>query len=404
MRLAPIVGAAVLAAAALLPLEDAAAQGAPVKIGVITDMTGVLSAVSGEGSVEGVRMAIEDFGGSVLGQKIELLSADHLGKPDVASAIARRWIDQDGVDVVMDFVSSAVAIAVQNVANERNKITLITGAASSDLTGKYCAPNSFHWGYDTYQQSSVVPPALVKEGFDTWFFITADYAFGHALERDATKKVVEAGGKVVGGVRSPINTSDYSSFLLQAIASKAKVIVIAAATDDLQRLVKQAHEFKLISAERQAAALPMQLVDVYSVGAEAMQGIRFSSVFYWDLDDKTRELSKRFAGRMNKPPSEVHAMNYSAAMHYLKAVKAAGTKDTAAVVAKMRELPVDDAVTTPPAKIRADGRLMRTIYVGVVKKPGESKGPWDLYKDLKPIAGELAFRPLAESDCALVKK
>jgi branched-chain amino acid transport system substrate-binding protein len=405
MRLYPILAAFLVAAGALLPggLAKASDDG-PVKVGVITDMSSVLAAVSGPGSVDGARMAIEDFGGSVLGKPIELLSADHLGKPDLASATARRWIDQDGVDMVMDFVSSSVAIAVQNVANERNKITMITGAASSDLTGKYCGPNSFHWGYDTYQQSSVVPPILVKEGANTWFFITADYAFGHALERDATKQVTAAGGKVLGGVRSPINTPDYSSFLLQAISSGAKVVGIAASVDDLQRLVKQAREFNLITAERKAVALPMQATDVYGVGLEAMQGVRFSTVFYWDYDDSTRAFSKRFEARNGKPPSEVHAMNYSAVLHYLKAVKAAGSKDTAAIAKKMRELPVQDAVTSPPARLREDGRLLRTVYIGEVKKPSESKSAWDLYKDLKPIPGEQAFRPIPESECSLVTK
>jgi branched-chain amino acid transport system substrate-binding protein len=405
MKLGSILTAPLVVAAALLPVGRAtAADDGPVKIGVITDMSSVLAAVSGPGSVDGARMAIEDFGGSVLGKPIELVSVDHQGKPDIASATARRWFDQEGVDMTMDFVSSAVGIAVLNVAKEKNKITLVTGAASSDFTSKLCTDKSFHWGYDTYQQSSVVPPALVKEGFDTWFFITADYAFGHALERDATRKIEQAGGKVVGGVRSPINTPDYSSFLLQAISSGAKVVGIAAATDDLQRLVKQAREFNLITAERKAVALPIQATDVYGVGLEAMQGVRFSTVFYWDYDEKTRGFSKRFEARNGKPPSEVHAMNYSAVLHYLKAVKAAGSKDTAAIANKMRELPVEDAVTSPPAHIREDGRLLRTVYLGEVKKPSESKGGWDLYKDLKPIPGEQAFRPVSESECPLVKK
>ncbi len=390
--------------AALASRGAVAADDGPVKLGVITDMSGVLSAVAGPAGVEAVKLAIEDFGGSVLGKPIEVVSADHQGKPDVASAIVRRWFDQEGVDVTMDYVSSAVGIAVISVANEKNKISLITGAASSDFPSKLCTDKHFHWGYDTYQQASVVPPVLVREGSDTWFFITADYAFGHALERDTTKKVIEAGGKVVGAVRSPINTFDYSSFLLQGISSGAKVIAIAAAVDDLQRLVKQAHEFNLITKDRKAVALPMVLVDVHGVGAQAMQGIRFSTVFYWDTDEKTRAFSKRFEARTGKPPSEVHSMNYSASLHYLKAVKAVNTKDTAAVAKKMHELPVDDAVTTPPAKIRDDGRVMRAVYVGEVKSPAESKSPWDLYKDLKPVPGEQAFRPVAESECPLLKK
>ena len=390
--------------AALAARGAAAADDGPVKLGVITDMSGVLSAVAGAAGVEAVKLAIEDVGGSVLGKPIEVVSADHQGKPDVASAIVRRWFDQEGVDVTMDYVSSAVGIAVISVANEKNKISLVTGAASSDFTSKLCTDKHFHWGYDTYQQAAVVPPVVVKEGFDSWFFITADYAFGHALERDTSKKVIEAGGKVVGGVRSPINTFDYSSFLLQGISSGAKAIGIAAAVDDLQRLVKQAREFNLITKDRKAVALPMVLVDVYGVGAAAMQGIRFSTVFYWDTDEKTRAFSKRFEARTGKPPSEVHSMNYSASLHYLKAVKAVNTKDTATVAKKMHELPVDDAVTTPPAKIRDDGRVMRAVYVGEVKTPAESKSPWDLYKDLKPVPGEQAFRPVAESECPLLKK
>lgn len=374
----------------------------PIRIGVLTDMSGVLSDTLGAGSVEGARLAVEEFGGTVLGRKIEVVLADHQNKADVGANIARQWIDSQGVSAILDLGNSAVAIAVQNIVKDKNKLSIATGAATSELTNKHCSPNSMQWGYDTYQFAKGSTGQLVKSGADTWYFITVDYAFGQGLEADTRRFVEAAGGKVLGSVRNPANTADYSSFLLQAQASGAKVIALANVVNDLQQLIKQGREFKVFGGRQQVAAMGMLLVDVHSVGLEAAQGTVLSSVFYWDADDGSRKFAEKFSARMKRPPTEAQAMTYSAALHYLKAVKAAGTLDTAAVTAKMRELPVNDLVTHA-AKLRADGRLMRDIHLVRVKKPDESKKPWDYFQVLNPIKAEDAFRTPADSVCPLLK-
>ncbi|QUS41120.1 ABC transporter substrate-binding protein [Tardiphaga alba] len=381
----------------------AQAQDGPVKIGVLTDMSSSLSDTQGMGSVEGARLAIEDFGGTVLGRKIELVHADHQNKADIGATIARRWFDTEDVRLIVDLGNSSVGLATQGIAKDKDRITIATGAATSELTGKACSPNSFHWGYDSYQFSGAAPAQMVKAGLDTWFFVTADYAFGYALENDTRKVVEAAGGKVVGSVRHPINTQDFSSFLLQAQGSGAKVIAIASAVGDLQNALKQGQEFAIFGKKQVPSAMALLLVDVKSVGLQATQGTSISTVFYWDQDDATREFAKRFRARMQRPPSEAQAMNYSGVMHYLKAVKAAGTTETQAVLKKMKETPVDDLMTKQ-AKIRADGRLMRDVRLAKVKSPAESKADWDFFEIGATVPGEQAFRPAADSACPLLAK
>ena len=375
----------------------------PVRIGVLTDLSGPLPDVQGPGSVEAAKIAVEEFGGTVLGRKIEIVSGDHLNKADVGLSMARSWIDVQKVGLIMDLGNSAVAIGVQNLVKDKNQISIATGAASSDLTNKFCNPNSFHWAYDTYQYAKVASTELVKEGSDTWFFITPDYAFGHALEADTRKAVEATGGKVIGGVRHPINNMDYSSFLLQAQASNAKVIAIASAVSDLQNVMKQGAEFNIFTDKQKPAALGILLADVHAIGLKAAQNTILSTVFYWDENDKTRRFSKKFQERMKRPPSEAQASNYSATLHYLKAVTQANSTDTDKVIAKMRELPVDDDVTKQ-AKIREDGRLLRDVLLVQVKTTTESKGPWDYYKVIRTIPGTDAFRPVSDSVCPLLKK
>lgn len=393
------------AAVAASLLASPSAQAADVvRLGVLTDMTGVLSSSLGEGSVEATRLAVEEFGGTLLGKKIEVLSGDHQNKADVGMAIARRWIDTQDVDVILDLGNSAVAIAVQNLVKEKNKISIATGAATGELTNKYCNPNSFHWGYDSYEFTKAMVPDMVKAGGDTWYFITVDYAFGHAVEADSRKLVEANGGKVIGAVRHPINTADFSSYLLQAQGSGAKVIAFASSTGDLQNVIKQAGEFNLFADGKIKNAAPILLIaDVNAIGLEAAQNASFSAVAYWDADDTSRAFSEKFWKKLNRMPTDAHLMTYSAALHYLKAAAAAGSVDTAAVIAKLREMPVNDAVTKN-AHVRADGRLIRDVYLGRVKTPAESKKPWDYFKIERTISGEQAFRPVSESVCPLVAK
>jgi branched-chain amino acid transport system substrate-binding protein len=396
------IGAAVAALFSLSVATSACAADV-VRIGVLTDMSGVLSDTLGAGSVEGAKLAVEDFGGTVIGKKIEVLQADHQNKADIGANVARKWIEADGVGLILDLANSAVAIAVQNIVKDKNRISIATGAASSELTNKYCTPNSFHWGYDSYQFAKASTAELVKAGGTTWYFISADYAFGHGLENDTRRAVEAAGGKVLGAVRHPINTQDFSSFLLQAQASKAKVIGISSAVGDLQAALKQGTEYKIFNDQQKASAMAMLLVDVHSVGLKAAQGTTLSSIFYWDADEGSRTFAKRFAAKMGRPPTEAQAMSYSGALHYLKAIQAAKTDDPAAVIAQMRAMPVNDAFTKG-ARIREDGRLMRNAWLAKVKKPEDSKQPWDYLQILGPIAAEDAFRPIAESECYLVKK
>jgi branched-chain amino acid transport system substrate-binding protein len=384
---------------------DARAQisGDVVKIGVLSDMSSLYSDIGGPGSVVAAQMAVKDFGGTVAGKPIEVVSADHLNKPDVGSNIARQWIDQDGVDVIVDTPTSSVALAVQAVTKEKGKVFLISGAASSDLTGKACSPTGVHWTYDTYALAHGTGGALVKQGGDTWFFLTADYAFGHALERDTADVVTKAGGKVLGDVKAPLNTQDFSSFLLQAQASKAKIIGLANAGGDTINSIKQGAEFGIVEGGQKFAGLLVFISDVNSLGLKTAQGLVLTSAFYWDQNDETRAWSKRFIEETKKPPTMVQAGVYGAVMHYLKAIDAAKTDDGLKVVAKMREMPINDFMTKN-GKLREDGRVMRDMYLFEVKKPAESKGQFDYYKQLAVIPADQAYRPLSESECPLVKK
>jgi len=391
-------------ALAALMAAPALAQQISVKAGVLNDRSGLYADLSGEGSVIAARMAVEDFKAADKGIKVEIVSADHQNKPDVGSTIARTWYDQDGVDLILDVPTSSVALAVNQITKEKNKIHINSGAASSDLTGKACTPNTVHWTYDTYALAQGTGGAMVKAGGDTWFFMTADYAFGHALERDTGAIVTKNGGKVLGAVRTPFPGTDFSSFLLQAQSSKAKVIGLANAGGDTINSIKQAGEFGITSGGQKLAGLLVFLTDVHSLGLATAQGLVLTESFYWDTNDQTRSWSDRFAkANGGKKPTMVQAGVYSGMLHYLKAVEAAKSKDSAAVMAKMKELPTDDPLFGK-GSVRADGRKMHDMYLFEVKKPAESKGPWDYYKQISVLPAEQAFRPLAESECPLVKK
>src|SRR5215813_13339541 len=399
MRIAMVIIAAVLAVTAPAAAEI---SGDLVKLGVLNDMSSLYADITGPGSVEAARMAIDDFGGTVNGKKIELISADHQNKPDVGSAIANQWFTNDGVDAIVDVPTSSVALAVQEVARNKNKAFLISGAAASDLTGKACSPTSVHWTYDTVALANGTGAAVVKSGGDTWFFLTADYAFGHALERD-TAKVVEAnGGKVLGSVRAPLNTADFSSFLLQAQASKAKIIGLANAGGDTINSIKQAAEFGIVEGGQKLAGLLVFISDIHSLGLQAAHGLQLTSAFYWDQNDETRVWSKRFFDKMKREPTMVQAGVYGAIMHYLSAIKATGTTAGPTVVKQMKATPVNDFMTKN-GKIREDGTLVRDMYLFEVKKPSESKGAWDYYKQISVILGEAAFKLPGPNQCPLVK-
>jgi len=395
------------AAFSLAGADFALAQDKTIKVGVLTDNSGLYSDLGGVGSTLAAQMAIEDSGLAAKGWKIDLISADHQNKPDVGTAIARQWIDVEKVDIFMDVLNSGVALAVNNVVREKNSIMINTGAATSDLTNAQCSPNTIHWVYDTYMLANSTGRALVKAGGDTWFFLTADYAFGAALERDTTAVVVKSGGKVIGGVKHPLNTADFSSFLLQAQASKAKIIGMANAGGDTTNTIKQAAEFGIVAGGQKLAGLLLFITDVHSLGLKVAQGLNFTETFYWDLNDGTRGFSKRFSERTkNKAqPSMVQAGVYSGLIHYFKALEAMGgdPHDGIKVVEKMKELPTDDPLFGK-GSIRADGRKIHPAYLFEVKKPEESKGPWDYYKLVGTTPADQAFRPLSESTCALVKK
>ena len=383
------------------------AQDKTIKIGVLTDNSGLYSDLGGAGSTLAAQMAVEDSGLAAKGWKIDIVSADHQNKPDIAVNTARQWIDVDKVDVFMDVLNSGVALAVNNLVKEKNAVMINTGAASSDLTNAQCSPNTIHWVYDTYMLANSTGQALVKAGGDTWYFLTADYAFGHALERDTTAVVVKAGGKVIGGVKHPLNSSDFSSFLLQGQASKAKIIGMANAGGDTTNTIKQASEFGIVAGGQKLAGLLLFITDVHSLGLKVAQGLSFTETFYWDLNDGTRAFSKRFSERTKSKamPSMVQAGVYSGLVHYFKTLEAMGGNphDGAKVVAKMKEAPTDDPLFGK-GTIRADGRKIHPAYLFEVKKPAESKGPWDYYKLIGTTPGDQAFRPLSESACALVKK
>lgn len=391
-----------LSAAVILFSGSAFAQIA-VKIGVLNDRSGIYADLSGEGSVIAARMAVEDFGAAAKGINVEIVSADHQNKPDIASNIARQWYDQEGVDLIVDVPTSSAAFAVSDITREKNKIFINSGAASSDLTGAKCSPNTIHWTYDTWALAKGTGGAMVAAGKKKWFFITADYAFGQSLEKDTTAVVEAAGGEVVGSVRHPFPGTDFSSFLLQAQASGAQVIGLANAGGDTVNTIKQASEFGITQAGQSLAGLLIFITDVNALGLETAQGLVLTEAFYWDLNDDTRAWSKRF-GELNggKMPTMVQAGVYSGVLHYLKSVEATGGKDTEALLASMKSMPTSDPLFGE-GSIREDGRKIHDMYLFKVKSPADSKGPWDYYERLATIPAAEAFRPLADGGCPYVK-
>ncbi len=390
-------------AAAAFAGPASAQSGTTVKIGVLTDMSSLYADITGPGSVIAAKMAIEDFGAAAKGMKVEVINADHQNKADVGANIARQWFDRDGVDVILDVPNSAVALAVSEVTKDKNKVFLNSGAASSDLTGSKCTPNTIHWTYDTWMLANGTGKAIVKTGGDSWFFLTADYAFGHALERDTEAVVLKEGGKVLGKVRVPLNNQDFSSFLLQAQASKAKIIGLANAGGDTTNSIKQAAEFGISTGGQKLAGLLVDVNDVNSLGLPTAQGLVFTESWYWDMSDENRKFAERFqAQNGGKYPGKIHAGVYSSVIHYLKAVEALKAKsDGAAVVKTMKSMPTDD-VLFGKGEVRADGRKTHPVYLVEVKKPAESKRKWDYYKVLSTIPANEAFRPLKDGNCPLV--
>ncbi|UGX99924.1 ABC transporter substrate-binding protein [Bradyrhizobium quebecense] len=373
-----------------------------VKIGVLTDQAGLYADAAGPGAVEAVRMAIADFGGKVLGKPITMVDADHQNKADIGAGIARRWYEQENVDVIVDFANSAVAFAVLELTKQKNKAMLVSSAGSSDLTGKGCSANSVQWTYNTYALANSTVRALAKEGAKSWYFVTVDYAFGHALRNDAAKTVEKVGGSIVGDVRHPLNSMDFSSYLLQAQSSKADVIAFANTGGDLANSIRQAQEFGLAQQQKLAAFL-MQTSDIHAIGLQAAQGLQLATAFYWDLDDKTRDFAARFMAKTNKRPTMVQAGLYSAVMNYLKAIEKSGTDDGPKVIAQMKDMPIDDFFARN-AFLRADGQLIHDMYLVQVKSPAESKGAWDYEKLVQVIPGKEAFATPEESACPLLKK
>jgi branched-chain amino acid transport system substrate-binding protein len=373
-----------------------------VRIGIINDQSGPYADFGGKTSVDAARMAVEDVGGKILGKSIEIIIGDHQNKPDVASAIARRWFDVDGVSAVAELTNSAVALTVQQIAKEKGKITLFTGPATTRLTNEDCSPTGFHWAFDTYSQAVGTARAVIAEGGKSWFLLVADYAFGHQMANDLTKVVKTSGGTVVGEVRHPLNTSDFSSFLLRAQSSKAQIIGLASAGADTINSVKQAAEYRIAAGGQKLAGLVVVISDIDALGLTTANGLIFTTAFYWDRDEASRVWSKRFFARTGRMPGMVQAGTYSAVLHYLKAVETAGTADGKVVADKIRELPVDDFFAK--GRVREDGRMMHDMYLVEVKTPSESKAKWDYYKVLRRIPAEEAAQPLSESKCSLVKK
>ena len=374
-----------------------------IKIGVLNDMSSLYADIAGPGSVVAARMAVEDFGAAKKGMKVEIISADHQNKPDVGSSIARQWYDVDKVDAIFDVPTSSVALAVNEVTKQKGRAFIVSGAASSDLTGKACSPNTVHWTYDTWMLANGTGSAIVKTGGDSWYFITADYAFGHALERDTEAVVLKSGGKVLGKVRHPLNAQDFSSFLLQAQASKAKVIGLANAGGDTTNAIKQAAEFGIVRGGQSLAGMLVFISDVHGLGLDKAQGLIFTESWYWDLNDASRAWTKRFVTQNGgKVPTMVHAGVYAGVLHYLKAIEAAKTDDGTKVIAKMKELPSDDPLFGK-GRVRQDGRKVHQVYLVEVKKPAESKAPYDYYKIRATIPADQAFRPEKEGGCSLVK-
>ena len=399
------IGATISAAALMWAVTGPglAQQAAPpLKIGVLSDFSSVYSDIGGTGNLEATKMAIEEFGGSMFGKPIELISADALNKADVAASLARKWYENEGVDMIIDMPTSATALAGMEMSKQFEKIMIVTDAASSDITGKSCSPYTVHWTYDTYANAHTVGSAIVKNGGTTWFFITADYLFGHSIERDTGDVVRAAGGTVVGSARHPLNTADFSSFLLQAQSSKAKIVGLANGGSDTINAIKQAAEFGIVAGGQNLAGIVMFISDIHSLGLKLAQGLIITEAYYWDLNDKTRAFGKRFFERMKRMPTMNQAATYSATLHYLNAVKAAGTKETKPVLAKMRETPVRDAFTDNGV-LREDGRMVHSMFLFEVKTPEESKAPWDYYKVLAEVPGDQAFRPMKDGGCPLIK-
>jgi branched-chain amino acid transport system substrate-binding protein len=401
MRYSPLIGF-ICVGLFLNGVADAQSPSAVVRIGILNDQSGPYADFGGKTSAEAARMAVEDVGGKVLGRSIEIIIGDHQNKPDVGSAIARRWFDVDGVSAIGELTNSAVALAVQQIAKEKGTITLFTGPATTRLTNEDCSPTGFHWAFDTYSQAVGTARAVVAEGGKSWFLLVADYAFGHQMANDLTKVVKTSGGTVVGEVRHPLNTSDFSSFLLRAQSSKAQIIGLASAGADTINSVKQAAEYRIAAGGQKLAGLVVVISDIDALGLTTANGLVFTTAFYWDRDEASRVWSKRFFARTGRMPGMVQAGTYSAVLHYLKAVEAAGTTDGKVVAAKIRELPVDDFFAK--GRVREDGRMVHDMYLVEVKTPSESKAKWDYYKVLRSIPAEEAAQPLSESKCSLVKK
>ncbi|MDH6231651.1 branched-chain amino acid transport system substrate-binding protein [Mesorhizobium soli] len=397
------LASAVLLAAMAAPASAAGISDGKVKIGILNDQSGVYADFGGKWSVEAAKMAVEDFGGKVQGAPIEVIDADHQNKPDIAASIARQWYDTEQVDAIMELTTSSVALAVQDISKEKKKIDIVTGAATTDLTGKQCSPYGFHWAYDTHSQAVGTGGALVEQGGDSWYFITVDYAFGYSLEEQTAKYVKAHGGKVLGEVRYPLGATDYSSFLLQAQSSGAKIIGLANAGLDTSNSIKQAAEFGIVQGGQRLAALLFTLSEVHGLGLKAAQGVVLTEGYYWDRDDKSREFAERFFERTGRMPNMIQAGTYSAVLQYLKAVDRAGTDDAEAVAKELHEMPVND-VFASNGKVQADGSMVHDMYLYQVKKPEESKKDWDYYSYLATIPGDQAFLKAEESGCPLVSK
>ncbi|UCI31006.1 ABC transporter substrate-binding protein [Mesorhizobium sp. B4-1-4] len=397
MKACYFVSAALLAAASI-PASAAEISDGKVKIGILNDQSGVYADFGGKWSVEAAKMAVEDFGGKVQGAPIEIISADHQNKPDIASNIARQWYDTEQVDAIMELTTSSVALAVQGISKEKKKIDIVTGAATTDLTGKQCSPYGFHWAYDTHSQAVGTGGSLVQQGGDSWFFLTVDYAFGYSLKEQTAKFVESHGGKVLGEVRYPLGSTDYSSFLLQAQSSGAKVIGLANAGLDTSNSIKQAAEFGIVQGGQRLAALLFTLAEVHGLGLQAAQGVVLTEGFYWDRDDKSREFAQRFFKRTNRMPNMIQAATYSAVTQYLKAIDKAGTDETETVAKQLHSMPVND-VFTANGKVQPDGNMVHDMYLYQVKSPSESTKDWDYYKYLATIPGKEAFLSEKESGC-----
>jgi branched-chain amino acid transport system substrate-binding protein len=386
----------------MLLCANAGAGAEPIKFGVLTDLSGTFADLSGMGSVEAARIAIEDFGGSVLGEKIELIYADHQHKPDVGLALARQWYDVDNVDVILDVPNSAIALAVSNLAKEKKRLAIFASAATDRLTEDSCTGYGLHWTFDTYSQTNGAARALIQQGYDTWFMLVADYAYGHSMDASMREAVSRNGGKVVGGVRHPLNTQDFSSFLLQAQGSNAKMVALASGGNDTINAIKQGNEFGLDKSGQRMSSLLTFITEVHSLGLPQMHGLQFVVPYYWDFDDQSRAFAKKFQARLNKMPGEAQAGVYSGVLQYLKAVQAVGSKDADKVLAHLRETPIEDLFSRR-GKLLPNGRLIHDMYLVEVKAPDASKYPWDYYKLVSTIPAESAFRSIAETKCPLAR-